>query len=76
MSGHMSDTLAAVLRAEVVEDMELFGLKWVACNGTFRFSWYRNDYLGTRTTKYPTEHCTEPDAANTRCVAFAGKAHG
>lgn len=68
----MIDTLAAVLRATVVEHVRLTSDKFSACDGKLTFSWYRNDYLDARTDGFDTIHCEDPDVSMSHCMVFAG----
>ncbi|CAM9986379.1 unnamed protein product, partial [Hapterophycus canaliculatus] len=63
LTGQMIDTLAAVLRATVVEHVHLTSDTFSACNGKLAFAWYRNDYLDARTDGFDTIHCEEPDVS-------------
>ncbi|CAN0336237.1 unnamed protein product, partial [Ectocarpus sp. 12 AP-2014] len=42
--------------------------------GALTLSWYRNDYLDTRTDGFDTVHCEDPDLSASRCVVFADDA--
>ena len=76
LTGEMIDTLAIILRAELLDHGTGQIVSFVGCDGRLPFSFYRNDFLDTRTTEesggFPTEHCEEPDISS-RCVVFAGK---
>lgn len=68
----MSVTLAAVLRAEVIEsETKAFSNYFSACGGKLRYAALRNDFLDTRTTGFDDIHCVQPDVGDTRCIVFA-----
>ncbi|CAN0105017.1 unnamed protein product [Scytosiphon promiscuus] len=71
LTGQMIDTLAAILRATVVDHVLLTSDSFSACDGTFEFSWYRNDFLDTRTDGFDTVHCEDPDISMSHCKVFA-----
>ncbi|CAN0404931.1 unnamed protein product [Ectocarpus fasciculatus] len=68
----MIDTLAAVLRATLVKHVFLTMDTYSACDGALTLSWYRNDYLDTRTDGFDTVHCEDPDVSMSHCMVFAG----
>ncbi|CAB1104360.1 unnamed protein product [Ectocarpus sp. CCAP 1310/34] len=74
LTGEMIDTLAVILRATRVEYVPMTGKTYSACDGALTLSWYRNDYLDTRTDGFDTVHCEDPDLSASRCVVFAGMA--
>lgn len=73
LTGQMIDTLAVILRAEILDYRDPNIIKFVGCHGTLKFSWYRNDFLDTRTTGFQSVNCEDPDVSGSRCVVFAGK---
>ncbi|CAM9583244.1 unnamed protein product [Ectocarpus sp. 12 AP-2014] len=74
LTGEMIDTLAAVVRATLVKHVPLTMDTYSACDGALTLSWYRNDYLDTRTDGFDTVHCEDPDFSASRCVVFADDA--
>ncbi|CAM9571411.1 unnamed protein product [Ectocarpus sp. 8 AP-2014] len=72
LTGEMIDTLAAVLRATLVKHVHLTMDTYSACDGALTLSWYRNDFLDTRTDGFDTVHCEEPDVSMSHCMVFAG----
>ncbi|CAB1096144.1 unnamed protein product [Ectocarpus sp. CCAP 1310/34] len=75
LTGEMIDTLAAVLRATLVKHVPLTMDTYTACDGELTLSWYRNDFLDTRTDGFDTVHCEDPDASMSHCMVFAGMYH-
>lgn len=67
----MAQTLAGLLRAELLSSQRNFRRSYSACGGALKFEWYRNDYLDVRTSKFETVHCTVKDISSTRCIVFA-----
>lgn len=72
LTGEMIDTLAAVVRATLVKHEHLAENTYLACDGALTLSWYRNDYLDTRTDGFDTAHCEDADVSASRCIVFAG----
>ena len=73
LSKEMTDTLAAILRAEVLDVNPLMFRHYVGCQGNFKFSFLRNDFLDTRTTTFPEDYCEPPEVFSSQCTVFAGK---
>eukprot|EP00904_Undaria_pinnatifida_P012817 jgi/Undpi1/8666/HiC_scaffold_25.g11131.m1 len=77
----MSTTLASTLRAEgiVAGSDQRCHDEWLACNGTLKMHYQRNDFLDTRTERtfenntrgFDQKHCERPDLSKTRCTIFA-----
>eukprot|EP00903_Cladosiphon_okamuranus_P016384 g15109.t1 len=76
LTGQTVDTLAAILRAKLLEHRQRFRVydKFSACGGALKFSWYRNDFLDPRTTAsggFETKFCEVGDISKSRCMVFA-----
>lgn len=72
LTQYMSVTLAAVLRAEVIEsETKPFSNYFSACGGELRYAAVRNDFLDTRTTHFDGVRCEQPDISDSHCTVFA-----
>lgn len=68
--GHMTATLAAILRAKSVSIQKDAPHVWSACNGELNISFYRNDYLDILTKSVRATQCDGEDHFS-KCIAFA-----
>lgn len=76
LTGQTVDALAHILGADLLDHKKLYYDKYSACRGALKFSWYRNDYLDTRTTAsggFETVHCELHDVSMSRCMVFGGE---